>query len=183
MAGRAILGLARSAGRKVAAPASAVAAAALVYFVGSHFLGEGASVALSRAAKSPEVPELGTLDGEDNPGSSKDLGERVRGNPKSSREKAAKSERTAPSGPPPMETELAEMPKGMSWPGKGLIEVVTSRDELVYVDGVFTGRGPLRRIPVSPGEHEVSIRADGKERKGTVEVVADKNTRAVFKGE
>lgn len=181
MAGRAILGLARSAGRKVAAPASAVAAAALVYFVGSHFLGEGASVALSRAAKSPEVPELGTLDGEEN--SRKDLGERVHGNLKSSSEKAAKTEKASPSGPPPMETELAEMPKGMSWPGKGLIEVVTSRDELVYVDGVFTGRGPLRRIPVSPGEHEVSIRADGKERKGTVEVVADKNTRAVFKGE
>ena len=52
-----------------------------------------------------------------------------------------------------------------------------------YVDGVFTGRGPLRRIPVAPGDHEVSIRAEGKERTGTVSVQLNKNTRAVFKGE
>lgn len=179
MAGRVILGLARSAGRKVAAPASALAAAALVYVAGSHLLGADASVALSRAVKGPEVPELGSLNAAKEPAES----EKSSTNEPSSGEKAPRSGKASASGPPPMETEITEMPEGMSWPGKGLIEVVTSKDELVYVDGVFTGRGPLRRIPVSPGEHEVSIRADGKERKGSVEVEADKNTRAVFKGE
>jgi hypothetical protein len=177
-AGRLILGLARSAGRKAAAPASAVAAAALVYFVGSHLLGTDASVALSKTAHGPEVPDLGTLEEGREPQDKEKSAAKA-----PSRSDASESEeKAAPSGPLPMETEVAEMPKGMSWPGKGLIEVVTSQDELVYVDGVFTGRGPLRRIPVSPGEHEVSIRMDGKERKGSVQVVADKNTRAVFKG-
>lgn len=179
MAGRAILGLARASGRKVAAPASALAAAAIVYFAGSHLLGTSSAPSLSKSASEPEIPELGTLD--NNREQAKDEKSAVvRHSPG---EETPKSEKASASGPPPMETEVTEMPKGMSWPGKGLIEVVTSQDELVYVDGVFTGRGPLRRIPVSPGEHEVSIRADGKERKGSVKVVADKNTRAVFKSE
>lgn len=180
MAGKMILGLARSAGKRVAAPASALAAAALVYFAGSHLLGADGSVVLSKAVQGPEVPELGSLEVSGD-------GEKASGPTDSPRrqsgEKPPKTEKASASGPPPMQTEVTEMPQGMSWPGKGLIEVVTSRDELVYVDGVFTGRGPLRRIPVSPGEHEVSIRGDGKERKGSVEVQANKNTRAVFKGE
>jgi hypothetical protein len=178
MAGRIILGLARTAGQKLAAPASALAAAAVVYFVGSHLLGADAGVSLSKAVKGPEVPELGTLETTEVDERSEKAGDRT----PSPDEKGPKSEKANSSGPPPMETEVADMPQGMSWPGKGLIEVVTSQDELVYVDGVFTGRGPLRRIPVSPGEHEVSIRTDGKERKGSVTVQAGKNTRAVFKG-
>lgn len=75
------------------------------------------------------------------------------------------------------------MPDGLSWPGKGLIEVVTTEDELIYVDGVFTGRGPLRRIPVGPGDHEVSVKKDGQERQGVVAVQVDRCTRAVFKGD
>lgn len=177
-AGRLILGLARAAGRKAAAPASAALAATVVYFAGSHLLGTDAHIALSKTARGPEVPNLGTLDENDQPkGEEKSAPQSPNGE-----EAAQSSEKPAQSGPAPMETEVTEMPKGMSWPGKGLIEVVTSQEELVYVDGVFTGRGPLRRIPVSPGEHEVSIRMDGKERKGSVKVLADKNTRAVFKG-
>lgn len=178
MAGRAILGLTRSAARKVAAPASAVAAAAIVYFAGSHLLGKSPAIDLSKHARGPEVPELGTLDS----AQEQETTEKSKEQTAPSGESRPESEKPSLSAPPAMETEVTEMPQGMSWPGKGLIEVVTSQDELVYVDGVFTGRGPLRRIPVSPGEHEVSIRADGKERKGSVKVVADKNTRAVFKG-
>lgn len=180
VAGKMILGLARSAGRKVAAPASALAAAGAVYFAGSHLVGADASVALSKAVQGPEIPELGTLENRE---PSPDPGKKGDAAGGDSGPRPPKTEKASQSGPPPMQTEVTEMPQGMSWPGKGLIEVVTSQDELVYVDGVFTGRGPLRRIPVSPGEHEVSIRADGKERKGSVEVQANKNTRAVFKSE
>jgi hypothetical protein len=81
-----------------------------------------------------------------------------------------------------MATEQAELPPGMAWPGKGLLEVVTSEDELVYVDGVFTGRGPLRRVPVTPGEHEVSIRKEGSVRQGTATVESGRTTRAIFRG-
>jgi len=68
----------------------------------------------------------------------------------------------------------------MSWPGKGLIEVVTAEEELIYVDGVFTGRGPLRRIPVTPGSHEIKIKSGGSERQGIAEVELGRATRAVF---
>jgi hypothetical protein len=81
-----------------------------------------------------------------------------------------------------MVSEVTALPEGLSWPGKGLIEVVTSEDELIYIDGVFTGRGPLRRVPVTPGKHDVAIKKGGEERTGTVVVEAEKNTRAVFTG-
>ncbi len=88
-------------------------------------------------------------------------------------------ERRGPAGPPPALETLA-LPDGMRWPGKGLIEVVTEGRELVYVDGVFTGRGPLRRIPIQPGSHEVVVRTEGKERSLRVSVSADKRARVVF---
>lgn len=179
VAGRVILGLARSTGRKVAAPLSAIAAACVVYFVGSHFLGTDGAMALSKAVKGPEVPELGSLEEPRGHASAK--------SPEKEKARAVGDKATEsankPTLPKAMQTEITDMPEGMSWPGKGLIEVVTSTDELVYVDGVFTGRGPLRRIPVSPGDHEISIRTEGSERKGTVQVQANKSTRAVFEGQ
>ncbi len=78
--------------------------------------------------------------------------------------------------------EQLSMPEGLSWPKKGLIEVVTGGRELVYVDGVFTGRGPLRRIPISPGSHEVVVRTEGKERKMRLDVTVGKRARLVFGG-
>lgn len=180
MAGRVILGLARTTGKKLAAPLSAVAAATLVYFAGTHLLGTEGTVALSKAVQGPQVPELGTLESDK---TVQRAGGDATAGP-STKEAAAKSDASsAPSksDPPAMQTEVTDMPEGLSWPGKGLIEVVTSEEELIYVDGVFTGRGPLRRIPVTPGKHEVSIRTENSERKGTVEVTANRNTRAVFK--
>ena len=79
-----------------------------------------------------------------------------------------------------MHVKELPMPEGLSWPGKGLIEVVTSEDELIYVDGVFTGRGPLRRIPVGPGDHEITIKSGSSERRGTVVVKDNRCSRAVF---
>ncbi len=72
------------------------------------------------------------------------------------------------------------MPNDLSYPGKGLLEVVTSKRELIYVDGVFIGRGPLRRIPLEPGEHEIRIQNGSLQRLGEVQLVAAQRNRAVF---
>jgi len=150
--------------KKSAGPSLALAAA-LCMFIGSrHLLGKG-GVELS--STTPAIPDLGELD-----------------QPSTRTEAAAVSAAPVPGAPvgppPPMVSEVVPLPPGMAWPGKGLLEVVTSEDELVYVDGVFTGRGPLRRVPVSPGAHEVSIRKEGSERQGTAEVQLGKTTRALF---
>jgi len=156
--------------RKAAAPLCAVAAASVVYLAGSHFLGTDSKVSLNSSRwAGPAVPDLGSLPG-------------------SQERKPARQEGTnkpAPAQPkvPPMTSEITALPEGLSWPGKGLIEVVTSEDELIYIDGVFTGRGPLRRVPVTPGKHDVAIKTGGEERTGTVVVEAEKSTRAVFTGE
>jgi hypothetical protein len=168
-----LLGMGRSATRKVAAPLSAAGAALVVYFAGSSLLGVDGSVALSRAVNVPEVPDLGTL-----PEDPSAL--RTKVTPRAGAE--AKDE-SAPKKPTEMQVEMAPMPEGLSWPGKGLVEVVTSEDELIYVDDVFTGRGPLRRVPVSPGSHEISIKSGAITREGTVSVSPNQTTRAVFKSE
>ncbi len=80
----------------------------------------------------------------------------------------------------PAAVETLALPEGMSWPDKGLIEVVTEGRELVYVDGVFTGRGPLRRIPIQPGSHEVVVRTEGQERNVRLDVSTGKRARVVF---
>jgi hypothetical protein len=48
---------------------------------------------------------------------------------------------------------------------KGLLEIDTSDQQAIYVDGVFVGRGPLRRIPLDPGSHQVELR-DGSANSG-----------------
>jgi HAMP domain-containing protein len=182
-ASQAILNLAQGANRKLAAPVAALVAAGVVYLVGSQLLGSRDSVALSHTTDSPEIPDLGSLTTEEPEENSEQLPEEAADSgeaapPNLRGKKPAKT----PPGPSPMQSEVVEMPDGLSWPGKGLIEVVTSQDELIYVDGVFTGRGPLRRIPVSPGEHEVSIRTDGAQRTGTIQVRSQKCSRALFSG-
>lgn len=77
----------------------------------------------------------------------------------------------------PATVEQLPLPEGLSWPGKGLIEVVTGGRELIYVDGVFTGRGPLRRIPIAPGQHEVVLRTEAGESKHAVSVTVDRRAR------
>ncbi len=171
-----ILGLAKSAGRKMAAPASALVVCGLVYLGGTYLLGADPAVLLSKSAAT-DLPDLGHLPEGDRSDPSR-VKKEAQASPKSPSEDSRKTPE-----PQEMQTEVTEMPQGLSWPSKGLIEVVTSEEELIYVDGVFTGRGPLRRIPVAPGDHEVSIRADGKERSGTVAVQLNKNTRAIFKSE
>ena len=158
----------RALGRRSAGPILALVAALGMFFGSRHLV--GSKVGLSKT--SPAVPELGEM-------------KRPTDGARSSAPSVADPSATTPvpaGPPPPMATELAPLPPGMAWPGKGLIEVVTSEDELVYVDGVFTGRGPLRRVPVTPGEHEVSIRKEGSMRQGTANVEPGRTTRAIFRG-
>lgn len=87
---------------------------------------------------------------------------------------------SAPTAAPGPFVETTALPSDLSFPGKSVLEVVTAEDELIYVDGVFLGRGPLRRIPVAPGVHVVSIRSGGSERKGTLDAAAGRLVRASF---
>ncbi len=59
-----------------------------------------------------------------------------------------------------------------AWPGlgKGCSRSSTSEDELVSCRRSVHRARPLRRVPVAPGEHEVSIRKEGSERRGTANV-------------
>jgi hypothetical protein len=72
------------------------------------------------------------------------------------------------------------LPSGAAYPGRGLLEVVTSERELVYVDGIFIGRGPLRRIPLLPGKHGILIRNGGTERGTEAELRVGASTRVHF---
>ncbi len=60
---------------------------------------------------------------------------------------------------------------------KGLLEVETGGRQVIYVDGVFVGHGPLRRIPLSPGEHEVKTKLNGRQRVDHVTVTLGRRAR------
>jgi hypothetical protein len=60
--------------------------------------------------------------------------------------------------------------------GKGLLEVSAGNRHRIYVDGVFIGPGPVRRVPLSPGRHEVKLTLDGAELVTPCEIRADRRT-------
>jgi hypothetical protein len=65
-------------------------------------------------------------------------------------------------------------------PDKGLLEVFTGDESSIYEDGVFIGRGPLRRDTVTPSEHEIVVRKEGQERRIRVRVNAGTRTRVSY---
>ena len=154
--------------------------AVVVYVGGTHFLAPMGALGLSHST----VPDLGALpptgdapieaaDGKKADLPALSIQSRVAENRQKSAAPATRRE-VAP------HVEVVPLPEGVHYPGKGLIEVVTGEEEMIYVDGVFIGRGPLRRVPVSPGEHGVSIRNGGSERKGQIEVELTRTTRIAF---
>lgn len=170
----------RPVARRLAAPIATVGLAALVYVGGGKLLGTVELPALSRSNEG--APDLGTLPTKEfaasereKPTKTADRQGRSPANPSAKRPAAA-----TPSGPAPPAIETLPMPTGLDYPGKGLIEVVTAEDELIYVNGVFIGRGPLRRVPVNPGEHAISIRNGSGERKGLLTIEAGRCSRASF---
>ena len=182
--------------RSLAGPLAALVACSIVYLGGSSFL-EQSGLFLGESELT--IPDLGSLTKSDQSApstatsptlpqtaqapialsryqkaqSSQPSTRRIKNN--QPEQKAAKV-----TGPPPMATESTPMPKELAYPGKGLLEVVTSERELIYVNGVFVGRGPLRRIPLEPGKHEIRIKNNGAQRTGRVEVVATRRQRATF---
>ncbi len=157
-------------------PALTLLLAVGVYAAGSRLLGEITSPALSASSS---VPDLGSIEA---PAVRDPRPPEERKRP-ASHDGATTAENSGQAGPTSGDAptiEMLPMPAGLTYPGKGLVEVVTSEEELIYVDGIFIGRGPLRRVPVTPGEHELSIRNGKKERHGVVRAEAGRATRALF---
>lgn len=62
-------------------------------------------------------------------------------------------------------------------PEKGLLEINTAGDHKIYVGGVFVGRGPVRRVPLAAGAHQVQLRLDGDEDSVRVVVTSGRRVR------
>lgn len=92
-----------------------------------------------------------------------------------SKPKAADSEAKIEDLPLPPGVPLAD--------GKGLLEIDISGKDAIYVDGTFVGRGPLRRVPLDPGKHDVKLRQPGEERTFQVDVKKASRTRLSLEGE
>ncbi len=77
-----------------------------------------------------------------------------------------------------MTTAELPLPEGIQIAaGKGLLEVNSGETHKIYVNGVFVGRGPVRRVPLTAGKHEVELRNDGEVDKHEITIVADKRIR------
>lgn len=62
----------------------------------------------------------------------------------------------------PYVAEDLELPADVAvLPDRGLLEMNVSAPHSIYIDGVFIGRGPTRRIPLREGPHEVRVRGEG----------------------
>jgi hypothetical protein len=91
------------------------------------------------------------------------------GAPAATAQKASASDAKVEQLPLPLGIPLAD--------GKGLLEVDIGERHAIYVDGTFVGRGPLRRVPLDPGKHQVELRQPGEEKTFSVEVSAGSRTR------
>ncbi len=159
----------RASHRRFLGPLAALCALGLAYLVSTSSL---VALAPRLAKTAPRVPDLGTVGSAEtsapapsSPGPS---------SPAAPAASVPEKEERAPV------VEIGPMPEGLSYPGKGLIEVVTSERELIYVDSIFLGRGPLRRVPVLPGDHAIKIRSGGTERSVQATVQVAQATRIHF---
>lgn len=62
-------------------------------------------------------------------------------------------------------------------PDRGLLEIDVAAPHSIYVDGVFIGRGPTRRIPLREGPHEIRVRGDGVDAVQVVDVRKGRRVR------
>jgi hypothetical protein len=134
--------------------------------------------------RGPAIPDLGGSTTElspETPTPQRDF--RIEGDGKpgeTSQSKSIAAAAPAPNVAAPPLFQVEPFPSDATFPGKSLLEVVTSDEELIYVDGVFIGRGPLRRIPLSQGQHAVAIRSGGAERGGQFDAPVGRMVRASF---
>jgi hypothetical protein len=96
------------------------------------------------------------------------------------------SDRTDPTSTTPSSSASATQPAGedlplpagaVLTPGQGLLDIETGAREAIFVDGVELGRGPFLRLTLTPGVHEVRLRAHGEERIRFVLIRAARRTR------
>jgi hypothetical protein len=66
---------------------------------------------------------------------------------------------------------------------KGLLEVETGGKQAIYVDDVFVGRGPMRRVPLEPGSHNVELRDGVKIQRHSVNIVQGRRARMTLAGD
>ncbi len=79
---------------------------------------------------------------------------------------------------PGVKVESLPLPPGIELAGdKGLLEISITEKDAIYVDDTFVGRGPLKRVPLEPGEHAVKLRKPGEEITHSVKIEAGSRTR------
>ena len=77
-----------------------------------------------------------------------------------------------------LKIEVMTLPPGVPLADdKGLLEIDIESRDAIYVDDTFVGRGPMRRVPLDPGKHEVKLRRSSGEQRITVEVQRGKRSR------
>ena len=73
------------------------------------------------------------------------------------------------------------LPPGIAVPpGKGLLEVDTGGRHSIYVGGAFVGRGPIRRLELDPGAHQVSTRLGAEQHEHAVTITKGRRARLSF---
>jgi DNA-binding response OmpR family regulator len=88
----------------------------------------------------------------------------------------------APAAAPKFQLELSEsaLPPGTDTPpNTGLLEVQVPDGTAIRVDGEYLGMGPARRVPLSPGEHQLTL-GDAPARVVTIKL--GQRTQAVVAG-
>ncbi|MBX3129724.1 MAG: response regulator [Polyangiaceae bacterium] len=96
---------------------------------------------------------------------------------------AAPKGASALAGGKPAKIETLPLPPGTDVSdGKGLLEVDIAGKDAIYVGGTFVGRGPMRRIQLDPGTHEVKLRTPGEESTHAVEISGGVRTRLSLTG-
>jgi hypothetical protein len=100
--------------------------------------------------------------------------------PASSQQKPSK----AAGAQPEIRVEDLTLPPGIAVAeGKGLLEVDTGGRHAIYVGGAFVGRGPIRRVELDPGSHQVRVRLDAEQLEHTVTILKGRRARlALSKG-
>jgi hypothetical protein len=78
----------------------------------------------------------------------------------------------------PASGEDLPLPIGAMIPaGQGMLEVQAQGRSAIFIDGAEMGRGPVLRLALGPGVHEVRVRAHGEERIRFVMIRAARQTR------
>jgi hypothetical protein len=84
-----------------------------------------------------------------------------------------------PTAAEPTDVAYGALPEGLSVsPGQGLLEVNVGTALAVRIDGVSRGNGPVVRVPLTAGAHEVVLGTGPGERRGrSIDVRAGRTAR------